>query len=134
MKPGTPIPPRRVTKRFRDLVAESGLRRVRLHDLRHGAASLRLAAGIDIAVVSKVLGHSSIALTVDTYAHLLEGVGRDAADRAAALVPRAARDQSVTTDGSPAHVEGAAEDVSAGQTGGRRRTRTADPLLVRQVL
>jgi integrase len=58
---GNPIPPGRVTKRFRELVAPAGLRRVRLHDLRHGAASLRLAAGVDIAVVSKTLGHSSIA-------------------------------------------------------------------------
>lgn len=48
-----------------------------------------LAAGIDIAVVSKRLGHSPITLTVDTYSHLLEGVGRDAGERAAPLVPRA---------------------------------------------
>jgi integrase len=94
---GAPLPPRRVTKRFRELVAASGLRRVRLHDPRNGAASLRAAAGIDIAVVSKVLGHSSITLTVDTYSHLLESVGRDAADRASALVPRASRDQSATS-------------------------------------
>jgi integrase len=131
---GNPIPPGRVTKRFRELVKESGLRRVRLHDLRHGAASMRLAAGIDIAVVSKILGHSSIALTVDTYSHLLEGVGRDAADRASALVPRAIRDQSVTTEVIPEGSGTTAEDVSAGHDGGHRRTRTADFLLVRQAL
>jgi integrase len=48
---------------------------VRLHDLRHGRASLMLAVGIDIALVSKMLGHSSITVTADTYSHLLEGVG-----------------------------------------------------------
>jgi integrase len=67
-----------------------------VHDLRHGAASLMLAAGVNIALVSKRLGHSSVAITSDTYSHMLEGVGREAAERAAALVPRARRDQSVT--------------------------------------
>lgn len=42
------------------------MRPIRLHDLRHGAASLRLAAGVDIAVVSKQLGQTN-SLTVDTY-------------------------------------------------------------------
>ena len=103
---GQPIPPERVTKRFTQLVGEAGVRRVRLHDLRHGAASLRLAAGVDIAVVSKQLGYPSVAITADTYSHLLEGVGRDAAERAMTLVPRDrdqvryrpddSRDQSVT--------------------------------------
>jgi len=47
-----------------------------------------LAAGVPIAVVSKRLGHSTIALTADTYSHLMEGIGRDAAERAMELVPR----------------------------------------------
>jgi site-specific recombinase XerD len=85
---GNPIHPERVTKRFIQLVKSSGLRQVRLHDLRHGRASLLLASGTDIAVVSKMLGHSSITLTVDTYAHLLAGVGQKAADAADALIPR----------------------------------------------
>jgi hypothetical protein len=41
---------------------------------------LRLAAGVDIAVVSRVLGHSSVAITADTYSHLIEGVGKEAAE------------------------------------------------------
>ncbi len=85
---GDPIPPQRVTARFRQLVAETGLPRIRLHDLRHGQASLMLAAGVPMAVVSKRLGHSSISITSDTYSHLLEGVGREAAEAAMRLVPR----------------------------------------------
>lgn len=85
---GTPIPPERLTKRFAELVTETGLRPIRLHDLRHGRASLLLASGTDIGLVSKLLGHSSISLTSDTYSHLLAGVGREAAERASALVPR----------------------------------------------
>ncbi|MBL8927062.1 MAG: site-specific integrase [Pseudonocardia sp.] len=91
---GNPLDLAAVTKRFGELCDVAGVRRVRLHDLRHGAASLLLAAGADMALVSKRLGHSSISITADTYSHLLEGVGRAAAERAAALVPRTrSRDQ-----------------------------------------
>ena len=62
--------------------------RKRLHDLRHGAASLQIPAGIDQAGVSKRLRHSSYSITADTYTHLLEGVGRQA-EAARAIVPRA---------------------------------------------
>lgn len=75
-------------KPFGDLVRTASVRPVRLHDLRHGRASLLLAAGVDLAVVSKMLGHSSITITADTYAHLLDGVGRQAAEAADAVVPR----------------------------------------------
>jgi integrase len=90
---GDPIHPKRLTKRFAQLVTTSGLRQVRLHDLRHGGASMLLAAGTDISLVSKMLGHSSITLTADTYSHMLDGVGQRAADAADALIPRQRRDQ-----------------------------------------
>lgn len=85
---GQPISPEMVSKRFRELALAAGLRPVRLHDLRHGAASRRLAAGAELSVISKQLGHSTITLTSNTYSHLLEDVGRQAAERAMALVPR----------------------------------------------
>ena len=47
------------------------------------------AAGADMSLVSKRLGHSSIKITSDTYTHLLDGVGREIAERAVARVPRA---------------------------------------------
>jgi integrase len=99
---GNPIHPERLTKRFGALVTTSGLRRTRLHDLRHARASLLLASGTDLALVSKMLGHSSVAVTADTYSHLLEGVGRKAADAADALVPRRPRAHSVHTP-APGH-------------------------------
>ena len=58
----------------------AGFRQVRLHDLRHGAASLMLAAGVPMAVVSKMLRHSSIGITVDTYGHMSEDIARTASD------------------------------------------------------
>jgi len=128
---GNPMRPDDVTKLFGVLVDAAGLRRVRLHDLRHGQASLMLAAGVDMTVVSKRLGHSSISITVDTYSHLLGGVGRDAADRAAALIPRAAREPDATNPrptGAPAasaEPNGrAAQQVSAGVESGPPGART----------
>lgn len=113
---GNPLRPDDVTKLFGALVDAAGLRRVRLHDLRHGQASLMLAAGIDMAIVSKRLGHSTITITSDTYSHLLGGVGRDAADRASALIPRAPkppaadlRDHLVTTSPTDSTAEQAPE-------------------------
>jgi Phage integrase family len=69
---------------------------VRLHDLRHGAASLMLAAGVDLKVVQETLGHSSITLTSDTYTSVYPAVAAAAADAAAALVPRAVGTDVVT--------------------------------------
>jgi integrase len=84
--------PESVTKTFTRLsrkvtVEGKPLPLVRLHDLRHLQASLMLAAGVPMAVVSKRLGHSSVVITSDTYSHLLDGVGAAAAEAAAALIP-----------------------------------------------
>ena len=53
------------------------------HGLRHCAASLMLASGADIAVVSKLLGHTSIAITADVYGHLIGTIAQEAVDGAA---------------------------------------------------
>ena len=64
---GTPFRPDRMTRLFAKLVAASGLPPVTLHGLRHGAATVALAAGADLKVVQDQLGHSTITLTADTY-------------------------------------------------------------------
>jgi len=61
---------------------------------------LLLASGSDLTMVSKTMGHSSYSFTADTYAHLLAGAGKKAAEAADALVPRTLSDQSVTSSGS----------------------------------
>jgi integrase len=83
---GKPVGPDRLTRLFRRLVAGSGLPPVTLHGLRHGAATLALAAGTDLKVVQDQLGHSTIALTADTYTSVLPETARAAADRTAALL------------------------------------------------
>jgi integrase len=124
---GEPLHPERVTKRFLQLVDAAGVRKVRLHDLRHGQASLMLAAGVPLAVVSKRLGHSGVGITSDTYSHLLEGVGREAAERAAALVPRTRRDKSVTTSAGQSESAGIRPAESPGQGRGAPGDRTRNP-------
>ncbi|MGI8680918.1 MAG: tyrosine-type recombinase/integrase [Mycobacteriales bacterium] len=54
-----------------------------LHTLRHSAATLWVASGTHLRVVSESLGHSSVAITGDVYAHVGAEMQRDAADRAA---------------------------------------------------
>jgi integrase len=88
---GTPVKPDRLTRLFRRLVAVSGLPPVALHGLRHGAATLALAAGTDLKVVQDQLGHSTITLTADTYTSVLPETARAAADKTAAVVFPAAR-------------------------------------------
>lgn len=64
---GRPIRPDWLTRRFHALVRKLGLPPVRLHDLRHGAASLAGAAGVELKVIQHDLGHSSAVTTADTY-------------------------------------------------------------------
>lgn len=85
---GTPLIPEYASRLFERLQAQAGLSGLTLHSLRHMQASLLLASGADIAVVSKRLGHSTVALTADTYSHLIAQVSRRAAEGASALVPR----------------------------------------------
>ncbi|MEV6393593.1 tyrosine-type recombinase/integrase [Streptomyces sp. NPDC051907] len=81
--------PADVTRRFIELYEEIDLSPVRLHDLRHGAATLAHAAGADLKDVQEMLGHSSIAITADTYTSLLPEADLAIAGVAAQLVPRA---------------------------------------------
>ncbi|MEU1751948.1 tyrosine-type recombinase/integrase [Micromonospora matsumotoense] len=88
---GLPINPNYATTRFRKLVQRAGLPPVRLHDLRHGAASLAHQAGADLKTLQDLLGHSSIVITADTYTSVLPEVQRHCADATAHLVLAAAR-------------------------------------------
>ncbi|WP_433697037.1 tyrosine-type recombinase/integrase [Nocardiopsis sp. CA-288880] len=85
---GGVLAPERLSRLFRKVNTASGLPPVRLHDLRHGAATLALAAGVELKVVQAMLGHASIVLTADTYASMLPQVAREAAERTASLVLR----------------------------------------------
>lgn len=70
-----------VGEQFRRHVADVGLPRIRLHDPRHTHATLLLRAGVNPKVVSERLGHHSVAFTLDTYAHVMPEMQREAAAR-----------------------------------------------------
>jgi integrase len=69
-KVGKALHPRNVLRTLHDLLAAAQLPRRRFHDLRHSAASLLIAEGVQLAEVSKLLGHAELRLTADLYSHL----------------------------------------------------------------
>jgi integrase len=60
-------------------VSRADLLDIRFHDLRHTCATLLLTKGIHPKIVSEMLRHSSIAITLDTYSHVIPGLGEVAA-------------------------------------------------------
>jgi integrase len=90
MEDGRALDPAYVTRLFQKLRKGPGeeLPPLSFHGLRHCAASLMLASGADIAVVSKLLGHASISITADVYGHLIGTVASDAVNGAANLIAR----------------------------------------------
>lgn len=68
-------------RRFRRLLGEAGLPRIRFHDLRHSAATLLLGMGVDMKIVQELLGHSSISITADVYGHVLPPIHKGAMDK-----------------------------------------------------
>jgi len=80
-KAGSPLKQRAVKREFRKLLESSGLRPIRLYDLRHTAATLAIAAGVSVKVISDQLGHASISFTLERYSHVLPSIQDEAAAR-----------------------------------------------------
>jgi integrase len=85
---GTPVHPDTVSDTFDRRVRACGLRKIRLHDLRHTYATLALGSGVPVKVVSEVLGHSSSAFTMDIYGHVTPVMMEDLARTVGALMFR----------------------------------------------
>jgi integrase len=88
---GTPLDASNVTHRLQRVLADAGLPRQRFHDLRHLCATLLLSQGVSARVVMEQLGHSQIGLTMNTYAHVMPSMLREAAN---ALDAALSEDQS----------------------------------------
>jgi integrase len=89
---GQPLKPNSLTHEFARFIAGTTLPRVRFHDLRHSHATHLLASGVHPKIAQERLGHSSIAITLDLYSHVLPGMQEDAASRVDAVL-RAALDK-----------------------------------------
>ncbi len=86
---GRPIEAANLRNRsFWPLLERASLLRIRFHDLRHAAATLMLGRGGHTKVVSEMLGHSQIAITLDLYSHVTPTMQRQAADELEAALSR----------------------------------------------
>jgi len=85
---GTALHPRNVLRILHALLTAAGLPRMRFHDLRHSAASLLIAEGVQLAEVSMLLGHSELRVTADLYAHLQQQTAAKAARHMDAVLKR----------------------------------------------
>lgn len=75
------IDPDKYMAHVREVWTAHGITWLQLHDARHSFASMMIASGANIKQISKIMGHSSITLTLDTYGHLLPGSEQEAADK-----------------------------------------------------
>ena len=77
---GRPVNPDTLSAGWARFLRERGLPRLRFHDLRHSHATLMLVQGVHPKIVSERLGHASVAITLDTYTHVLPSLQQQAAD------------------------------------------------------
>ena len=89
-KVGRGLHPRSVLRAFHGLLDAAKLSRIRFHDLRHSAASLLIAEGVELVEVSQLLGHRELRVTADLYAHLQKQTAAKAARRMDGLLTVAA--------------------------------------------
>ncbi|MEU2244203.1 site-specific integrase [Streptomyces sp. NPDC018338] len=85
---GRRVEPRNVHRSFVRVSETAGLRQIRLHDARHGCATLLTAAGVAPRVVMEILGHSQISLTMDVYTHVVQDTQRQAISHMDRLLKR----------------------------------------------
>ncbi|MEU6115872.1 site-specific integrase [Streptomyces sp. NPDC047117] len=85
---GLPIEPRNLYRSFLRITESAGLPQVRLHDTRHGCASLLFAAGVAPRTVMEILGHSQIAVTMNVYTHVNDDHRREAMSHMDRLLKR----------------------------------------------
>jgi integrase len=83
---GSPVNPQSFSSWFAQHTRAAGLPPIRLHDMRHSYATAALLAGIPAKVVSERLGHANIAVTLDTYLHVLPNMQEKAAEQVAQLI------------------------------------------------
>ena len=78
---GTPLDHRNLYREFKAILKRAGTPEIRFHDLRHTAATLMLQQGVHPKVVQERLGHADIALTLNTYSHVLPSMQEEAAEK-----------------------------------------------------
>ncbi|MBB5940190.1 integrase [Streptomyces zagrosensis] len=98
---GSLLHPGKVSDLFERLTDAAGLPPIRLHHLRHVAATLMLAAGADTKVISETLGHSDTRVTRDIYQSVSDVLARNTTEKVVQLVPHARRPLAAVKDEEP---------------------------------
>jgi integrase len=122
---------------FQPVLTKAGLRRIRLHDLRHTFGSLLIQNGASIVYVKEQMGHSSIQVTVDIYGHLIPGADVafvDSLDRVPVEPAKTTSQQNATQAQLPENRECDIPPEVADLIGGGGRTRTYDLRIMRPSL
>jgi integrase len=83
---GTPSEPRNLQRAFDQIVAIAGLPTVRIHDLRHTAATSLLTQGVHPLLLMELLGHCGIAVTMNTYSHVVAALRTETANEMDAIL------------------------------------------------
>ena len=83
-----------INRSFKPLLKHAGLPEIRFHDLRHTAATLLLSRGVHPKLVQPLLGHATITQTMDTYSHVLPGMGDQTANAMESALSPDIRDES----------------------------------------
>ncbi len=120
---------------FRLVLAKAGIRKIRLHDLRHTFGSLPIQAGASIVYVKEQMGHSSIQVTVDTYGHLIPGANISYVDRLDAIATgNSSTQKSANRTQTPELATEQNSPQAADLIGGGGWTRTSDLRIMRPSL
>ncbi len=122
---------------FQPVLSKAGLRKIRLHDLRHTFGSLLIQSGASVVYVKEQMGHSSIQVTVDIYGHLIPSANISFVDRLDEAVKQEEKTtlQQNATQAQPAkNREDAIPPEVADLVGGGGRTRTYDLRIMRPSL
>ena len=104
---GSLLDPGTVHHTFRKILERAGIPPIRFHNLRHTHVTLLLKAGVHPKIVQERLGHSSIAVTIDTYSHITPGLQEMAAQR----IEMAIGDEAMKILSTEADVECMSADV-----------------------
>ena len=86
-----------VQRHFHPLLARLALPKVRFHDLRHTAATLLLSRGVHPKIVSEMLGHKEVDITLNLYSHVTPGMHESAAQALGELLDRPADEREAGT-------------------------------------
>lgn len=124
---GSPIDASSLTHGFARIVRDAGLPHTRFHDLRHTFASMMLLAGVNMKVIFDMMGHSSVAFTMDTYGHIIGGQQRAATKKLDSVMWSGFNSEE--DDGGNENSGGkmAANENGSGVNGGAsERSRTSD--------